>query len=142
MKKLLSFALMFLLAFTLLGCQKVTLPYDLNGTVSVGIQAFNNDSSEPFAQFIVEGKDSDAIVEMFSSLTLKELNYMEPSIRGYVFWFRTENGDEIAKIELPYRKYPWVVVKGTPYQDVDSGIDTEYLAQLVDIASTAGPMER
>lgn len=137
MKKLLSFALMFLLAFTLLGCQKVTLPYDLNGTVSVEIQAFNNDSSEPFAQFIVEGKDSDAIVEMFSSLTLKELNYMEPSIRGYVFWFRDETGNDIAKIELPYGSSPLVVVDGTPYEDINSGVDIQYLGQLVDTLATA-----
>ena len=137
MKKLLSFALMFLLALTLLGCQKVTLPYDLNGTVSVEIQAFNNDSSEPFAQFIAEGKDAEEIVEMFSSLTLKELNYMEPSIRGYVFWFRDETGNDIAKIELPYGSSPLVVVGGTPYQDINSGVDIQYIGQLVDTVSTS-----
>ena len=137
MKKLLSFALMFLLALTLLGCQKVTLPYDLNGTVSVEIQAFNNDSSEPFAQFIAEGKDAEEIVEMFSSLTLKELNYMEPSIRGYVFWFRDETGNDIAKIELPYGPSPLVVVGGTPYEDINSGVDIQYLGQLVDTLATA-----
>ena len=76
---------------------------------------------------------------MFSSLKLKELKYTEPSIRGYEFWFRNENGDEIAKIELPYDSTPWVVVKGTAYQDVDGGIDVEYLAQLVEIATPAGP---
>ena len=118
------------------------LPYDLEGTYSIEIHAYGNESAEPVAEFVVKGEDAERIVEMFSSLKLKEMNYTEPSIRGYVFWFRNENGDEIAKIELPYRKYPWVVVKGTPYQDVDSGIDTEYLAQLVDIASTAGPMDR
>ena len=137
MKKLLSFALILALSFTLLGCQKVTLPYDLKGTVSVEVLAFNNDSSEPFAQFIVEGKDAEEIVEMFSSLTLKELNYMEPSIRGYVLWFRDETGSDIAKIELPYGPSPLVVVGGTPYQDINSGVDIQYIGQLVDTVATA-----
>ena len=139
-KKLLIIALAcMILCFTACSAR---LPYDLQGTYSIEIHAYGNESAEPVAEFVVKGEDAERIVEMFSSLKLKEMNYTEPSIRGYVFWFRTENGDEIAKIELPYRKYPWIVVKGTPYQDVDSGIDTEYLAQLVDIASTAGPMER
>ena len=137
MKKLLSFALIFALLLTLLGCQKVSLPYDLKGTVSVEVLAFNNDSSEPFAQFIVEGKEADAIVEMFSSLTLKELNYMEPSIRGYEFRFRDETGSDIAKIELPYGPSPLVVVGGTPYQDINSGVDIQYIGQLVDTVSTS-----
>lgn len=137
MKKLLSFALIFALLLILLGCQKVSLPYDLKGTVSVEVLAFNNDSSEPFAQFIVEGEEADAIVEMFSSLTLKELNYMEPSIRGYEFWFRDETGSDIAKIELPYGPSPLVVVGGTPYQDINSGVDIQYIGQLVDTASTS-----
>ena len=137
MKKLLSFALMFALLLTLLGCQKVSLPYDLKGTVSVELLAFNNDSSEPFAQFIAEGKDAEEIVEMFSSLTLKELNYMEPSIRGYEFWFRDETGSDIAMIELSYGPSPLVVVGGTPYQDINSGVDIQYIGQLVDTVSTS-----
>ena len=140
MKKILIITLVcMILCFTACSAR---LPYDLQGTYSIEIHAYGNESAEPVAEFAVKGEDAERIVEMFSSLKLKEMNYTEPSIRGYVFWFRNENGDEIAKIELPYRKYPWIVVKGTPYQDVDSGIDTEYLAQLVDIASTAGPMER
>ena len=51
---------------------------------------------------------------------------------------RDENGEEIANIELPYGPSPWVVVGGTAYQDVDGGIDVEYLAQLIDPAVTAG----
>ena len=137
MKKLFSFALIFALLLTLLGCQKVSLPYDLKGTVSVELLAFNNDSSEPFAQFIAEGKDAEEIVEMFSSLTLKELNYMEPSIRGYEFWFRDETGSDIAMIELPYGQSPLVVVGGTPYQDINSGVDIQYIGQLVDTVSTS-----
>ena len=137
MKKLLSFALIFALLLTLLGCQKVSLPYDLKGTVSVEVLAFNNDSCEPFAQFIAEGKDAEEIVERFSSLTLKELNYMEPSIRGYEFWFRDETGSDIAKIELPYGPSPLVVVGGTPYQDINSGVDIQYIGQLVDTVSTS-----
>lgn len=80
-------------------------------------------------------------MEMFSSLKLKEMKYTEPSIRGYEFWFMDENGSNIAKIELPYGPSPWVVVGGTAYQDINSGVDVVYLTQLVDIASTAGPME-
>ena len=79
-------------------------------------------------------------MEMFSALKLKEMKYTEPSIRGYEFWFRDKNGDQVAQLELPFGHSPWVVVGGSVYQDVNSGIDTEYLAQLVDIASTSGPM--
>ena len=139
MKKILIITLVcMILCFT--ACS-ASLPYNLEGTCSIEIHAYGNESAEPVAEFAVKGEDAERIVEMFSSLKLKEMNYTEPSIRGYVFWFRNENGDEIAKIELPYRKYPWIVVKGTPYQDVDGGVDVVYLTQLVDIASTAGPME-
>ena len=116
------------------------MPYDLEGTYSIEIHAYGNESAEPVAEFVVKGEDAERIVEMFSTLTLKEMKYTEPSIRGYEFWFRDENGNEIAKIELPYGHSPWVAVGGSVYQDVNGGIDTEYLAQLVDIASTAGPM--
>lgn len=139
MKKLLICTLAFCIIFCFTACN-FRLPYNLEGTDSIEIHAYGNESAEPVAEFVVKGEDAERIVEMFSSLKLKEMNYTEPSIRGYVFWFRNENGNEIAKIELPYRKSPWVVVKGTPYQDVDSGIDTEYLALLVEIASTSGPM--
>jgi len=53
-----------------------------------------------------------------------------------------ENESDIAKIELLYGPSPWVVVGGTAYQDINSGVDVVYLSQLVDIASTAGPMEK
>ncbi len=89
------------------------LPYDLEGTDSIEIHAYGNESAEPVAEFVVKGEDAERIVEMFCSLKLKEMNYTEPSIRGYVFWFRDKNGDQIAKLELPYGHYPWVVVCGS-----------------------------
>ena len=139
MKRIVSFVLMLSIFATVAACSS-KLPYDLSNTSSIEIHAYGNDSAEPFAKFIVNGEEVAILTQMFSSLKLKELKYTEPSIRGYEFWFRNENGDEIAKIELPYGPFPWVVVKGTAYQDVDSGIDVEYLAQLVEIASAAGPM--
>ena len=139
MKKFLSYILLLSIITSLAACS-AKLPFDLSDTSSIEIHAYGNDSAEPFAKFIVNGEDVVILTQMFSSLNLKELKYTEPSIRGYEFWFRNENGDEIAKIELPYGPSPWVVVKGTAYQDVDGGIDVEYLAQLVEIASAAGPM--
>ena len=139
MKKILSFILLLSIIATLTACS-AKLPYDLSNTSSIEIHAYGNDSAEPIAKFIVNGEEVAILTQMFSSLKLKELKYTEPSIRGYEFWFRNENGDEIAKIELPYSPFPWVVVKGSAYQDVDGGIDIEYLAQLVEIASAAGPM--
>ena len=138
MKKFLSYILLLSIITSLAACS-AKLPYDLSDTSSIEIHAYGNDSAEPFAKFIVNGEEVVILTHMFSSLKLKELKYTEPSIRGYEFWFRNENGDGIAKIELPYGATPWVVVKGTAYQDVDCGIDVEYLAQLVEIASTAGP---
>ena len=139
MKKILSFILLLSIIATLAACS-AKLPYDLSDTSSIEIHTYGNDSAEPIAKFIVNGEEVANLTQMFSSLKLKELKYTEPSIRGYQFWFRNENGDGIAKIELPYGPSPWVVVGGTAYQDVDGGIDVEYLAQLVEIASTAGPM--
>ena len=138
MKKFLSYILLLSIITSLAACS-AKLPFDLSDTSSIEIHAYGNDSAEPFAKFIVNGEEVAILTQMFSSLKLKELKYTDPSIRGYQFWFRNENGDEIAKIELPYGPFPWVVVKGTAYQDVDGGIDIEYLAQLVEIASTAGP---
>ena len=138
MKKILSFILLLSIIATLAACS-TKLPFDLSDTSSIEIHAYGNDSAEPVAKFVVNGEDVAILTQMFSSLKLKELKYTEPSIRGYEFWFRNENGDEIAKIELPYDSTPWVVVKGTAYQDVDGGIDVEYLAQLVEIATPAGP---
>ena len=140
MKKLILLILSLSLILYTVACGTM-MPYDLEGTTSVEIHAYGNESAEPVAEFVVKGEDAERIVEMFSSLKLKEMNYTEPSIRGYEFWFRDKNGDQIAKLELPYGHSPWVVVGGSVYEDVNGGIDTEYLAQLVDIASTAGPME-
>ena len=137
MKKLLSFILLLSMITSLAACSAKSL-YDLSDTASVEIHAYDNESAEPFAQFVVNGDEAATLTQMFSSLKLKELKYTEPSVRGYVFWFRDENGEEIANIELPYGPSPWVVVGGTSYQDVDGGINVEYLAQLIDPAVTAG----
>ena len=138
MKRILILALSLSLVLCLTACGS-KIPYDLSGTASIELHAYNNDSTEPFAKIVVDGEDVSTIVEMFSTLTLKELKYTEPSIRGYEFWFRDENGSEIVKIELPYGPSPWVVVGGTAYQDVNGGVNLDFLAQLVDIAVSAGP---
>ena len=137
MKKLLSFVLLLSMITSLAACSAKSV-YDLSNTASIEIHAYDNEAAEPFAKFIVNGEEVAILTQMFSSLKLKEMKYTEPSIRGYVFWFRNENGEEIAEIELPYGPSPWVVVGGTAYQDVDGGIDVEYLAQLVDLAVIAG----
>ena len=139
MKKILIITLVcMILCFTACSAR---LPYDLEGTYSIEIHAYGNESAEPVAEFVVKGEDAERIVEMFSSLKLKEMNYTEPSIRGYEFWFRDENGNEIAKLSLPYGPSPWVVVKGTAYQDVNGGVDLDFLAQLVDMTVSAGPKQ-
>ena len=137
MKKLLSFVLLLSMITSLAACSAKSV-YDLSNTASIEIHAYDNEAAEPFAKIILNDEEVAILTQMFSSLKLKELKYTEPSIRGYVFWFRNENGEEIAEIELPYGPSPWVVVGGTAYQDVDGGIDVEYLAQLVDLAVIAG----
>jgi len=139
MKKLiaiLALSLSLILCMTACGAK---MPYDLSGTTSVELHAYNNDSAEPFAKIVVDGEDVATIVEMFNSLKLKEMKYTEPSINGYDFWFKDADGNEIAKLSLPYGPSPWVVVKGTAYQDVNGGVDLNYLAQLVDMTVSAGP---
>ena len=137
MKKLLSFVLLLSMITSLAACSAKSV-YDLSNTASIEIHAYDNEAAEPFAKIILNDEEVAILTQMFSSLKLKELKYTEPSIRGYVFWFRNENGEEIAEIELPYGPSPWVVVGGTAYQDVDGGIDVEYLAQLVGPAVIAG----
>ena len=137
MKKLLSFVLLLSMITSLAACSAKSV-YDLFNTASIEIHAYDNEAAEPFAKIILNDEEVAILTQMFSSLKLKELKYTEPSIRGYVFWFRNENGEEIAEIELPYGPSPWVVVGGTAYQDVDGGIDVEYLTKLVDPAVIAG----
>ena len=142
MKKLiaiLALSLSLLLCLTACGSK---MPYDLSGTASVELHAYDNDSAEPFAKIVVDGEDVATLVEMFSSLKLKELDYTEPSIRGYEFWFKDADGNEIAKLSLPYGPSPWVVVGATAYQDVNGGVDVDYLAQLVDMTVSAGPANK
>ena len=141
MKKLIVIAALSLSLILCLTACGSKMPYDLSGTASVELHAYDNDSTEPFAKIVVDGEDVATIVEMFNSLKLKELDYTEPSINGYDFWFKDADGNEIAKLSLPYGPSPWVVVKGTAYQDVNGGVDVDYLAQLVDMAVSAGPMQ-
>ena len=96
MKKLLYFVLLLSMITSLAACSAKSL-YDLSDTTSIEIHAYDNESAEPFAQFVVNGDEVAILTQMFSSLKLKELKYTEPSIRGYVFWFRNENGEEIAR---------------------------------------------
>lgn len=70
-KKLLIIALAcMILCFTACSAR---LPYDLEGTYSIEIHAYGNESAEPVAEFVVKGEDVERIVEMFSSLKLKEM---------------------------------------------------------------------
>ena len=91
MKKIIILALLLCVITNLPACGS-KIPYSLEGTASVEIHAYGNESAEPVAECIVKGEDAERIVEMFSSLKLKEMKYTEPSIRGYEFWFHDENG--------------------------------------------------
>ena len=139
MKKLtaiLTLSLSLILCLTACGAK---MPYDLSRTAFVELHAYNTDSTEPFAKIVVDGEEVATIMEMFNSLNLKGMKYTEPSFRGYDFWFKDEDGNEIAKLSLPYGPSPWVVVRGTAYQDVNGGVDLDFLAQLVDMTVSAGP---
>lgn len=139
MKKLLFLMLTLSLLLCLMAC-KTKMPYDLTGTESVEIYAYDSSSADPFAKIIVDGKDDvSSLVDNFNSLQLKKLDHTEPSILGYEFWFRDAAGSELAYISLPYGPWPWVVVNGTAYADVKKEIDLEFLARLVDITVTTGP---
>lgn len=79
MKKLISIlvlSLSLLLCLTACGSK---MPYDLSGTASVELHAYDNNSTEPFAKIVVDGEDVATIVEMFNSLKLKEMKYTEPA---------------------------------------------------------------
>ena len=108
MKRILILALSLSLLLCLTACG-AKMPYDLSGTASIELHAYDNDSTEPFAKIVVDGEEVATIVEMFSSLKLKELDYTEPSINGYDLWFKDADGNEIAKLSLPYGSSPWVV---------------------------------
>lgn len=100
MKKLiaiLALSLSLILCMTACGAK---MPYDLSGTTSVELHAYNNDSTEPFAKIVVDGEDVATIVEMFNTLKLKEMKYTEPSFHGYDFWFKDADGNQIAKISM------------------------------------------
>ena len=139
MKKMFLQAISLSLILCLTACGS-KMPYDLRGTASVELHAYDSSSEEPFAKIVVDGQeDVTHLVDNFSSLKLKKLEHTEPSILGYEFWFKDADGNELAYISLPYGPWPWVVVSGTAYADVNSDIDLEFLAQLVDITVTTGP---
>lgn len=139
MKKILLSALSLSLILCLSACGS-KMPYNLEGTASVELHAYDSSSKEPFAKIVVDGHEDVAhLVDNFSSLKLKKLEHTEPSILGYEFWFKDANGNELAYISLPYGPWPWVVVGGTAYADVNGDIDLDFLVQLVDITVTTGP---
>ena len=139
MKRIVLLALSLSLVLCLTACGSKT-PYNLEGTTSVELHAYDSSSEEPFAKIVVDGQeDVSRLVDIFSSLKLKKLDHTEPSILGYEFWFKDAEGNKLAHISLPYGPWPWVDVGGTAYADVNSGIDLEFLAQLVGITVTTGP---
>lgn len=139
MKKIILLALSLSLILCLTACSS-KMPYNLEGTASVELHAYDSSSAEPFAKIVVNGQeDVSHLVDNFSFLKLKELEHTEPSILGYEFWFKDADGNDLAHISLPYGPWPWVVVGGTAYADVNGDIDLEFLAQLVDITVTTGP---
>jgi len=141
MKKSLIIILSICLIFCLTSCG-TKLPYDLTGTVSVELHAYDSISEEPFAKIVVNDPEHvSRLVDTFASLKLKELEYTEPSILGYEFWFKDAAGNELAYISLPYGPWPWVVVRGTAYADVNGGIDLDYLAELLNITVTTEIVE-
>ena len=139
MRKIIMLTLSFSLILCLTACS-AKMPYDLKGTVSIELHAYDSSSAEPFAKIAVNGHEDVArLVNNFSSLKLKKLEHTEPSILGYEFWFKDSAGNELAHISLPYGPWPWVIVDGTAYADVNGDIDLEFLAQLVDITVTTLP---
>ena len=139
MKKIILLALSLSLILCLTFCSS-KMPYNLEGTASVELHAYDSSSEKPFAKIVVDGQEDVArLVDNFSSLKLKELEHTEPSILGYEFWFKDADGNDLAHISLPYGPWPWVVVGGTAYADVNGDIDLDFLVQLVDITVTTGP---
>lgn len=139
MKRLIILVLLLGLTSLLTACGS-TMPYNLEGTASVEFHVYDSSSEEPFAKIVVDGQeDVSRLVDNFSSLKLKKLEHTEPSILGYEFWFKDADGNELAHISLPYGPWPWVVVGGTAYADVNGDIDLDFLAQLVDITVATGP---
>ena len=139
MKRIILLALSLSLVLCLTACGS-KMPYNLEGTASVELHAYDSSSEKPFAKIVVDGQDDVShLVDNFGSLKLKKLEHTEPSILGYEFWFKDANGNELAYISLPYGPWPWVVVGGTAYADVNGDIDLDFLAQLVDITVTTGP---
>lgn len=139
MKKILLMALILCIILGLNGCGS-KMPYDLKGTAEIEVYAYDSSSEEPFAQIIVDGQEEVShLVDNFSSLKLKKMEHTDPCILGFEFWFKDANGTELAHISLTYGPWPWVIVGGTAYADLDSGIDLEFLYQLVDVTVTTVP---
>ena len=140
MKRIMLFAVYSMFLFSLAGCGGSDIPYDLDGTTEVEIRAYDASATEPFATVIVDGsEDVYTIVEHFSSLSLKEQEYAEPSVLSYELYLRDSSGEQLAKLGLPYGPSPWINCSGTSYTVSDGTVDTNYLAQLVDIAISSGP---
>ena len=131
MKKIFIFALSLSLILCFTSCG-VKMPYDLSDTTSIELHVYDSNSADPFAKIVVDGEEATTIVDMFSSLKLKKMKYTEPAINGYDIWFRDADGNQIEKLSLPYGPSPWVIVGATAYQDVNGGINLDFLSQLVD----------
>ena len=141
MRKLASFILALALLPALAGCSGSSLPYDLDGTNKVEIRAYDSASVEPYATVVLDGAaDVDVIVKHFSALPLKEQKNVEPSVLGYELFFHDGDGNQLAKLSLPYGPTPWIDCGGKSYIVTDGEVDVGYLDQLVDIAISSGPM--
>lgn len=138
MKRFTALFLGLVLCFAVVGCG-ATPPCDLSGTTEIEIHAYDNDSSEPFAKVIINGKeDVAAIIANFSALSLKKMDYVEPSVAGYDLYFRDASDNQLAQLCLPYGPDPWVVCGGDAYAVQEGSVDVDFLAQLVETAVSSG----
>ncbi len=131
--------LIILILLLLTGCAGTTLPYDLTGTGSVELHAYDNQSGVPYARLIVDGEEVQNLTDHFSGLSLREMDYTEPMIHGYVLWFRNGDDNLLAHITLPYGPEPWVICGGTAYQVTGEPVDTDLLSRLVETTVHTGP---
>lgn len=132
-------ALVMMLCLLLAGCG-AKMPYDLSGTTQVEIHAYTGEGAEPYAQVVVDGKENVmTIIESFSALSLKKMDYVEPSVAGYDLYFRNAAGEQIAKLCLPFGPTPWVICGSDAYAIQKGSINMDFIAQLVETAATTEP---
>ena len=73
MKRILIFALSLSLLLCLTACGS-KMPYDLEGTASVKIHAYDNESAEPVAEFVVKGEVATEADDSYTSHNTKLLD--------------------------------------------------------------------